>query len=187
MNELSGASVEKWEITVTKKVVSERLLKWPTLRREGFDDLVQECLIYWLKKRSDCNLADKGKPEVYMARVLKNHLSHILCHIRSEKNKPVYQSESIDEFLEDDDSAKPLGSAFRSRIAENPALKTDIEPVLKELTPEQKKICALLLDETSPLQVSKRLKKHHSYVYREIERIRQLFESKGLKEHLSGN
>ncbi len=187
MNEQCGGLIERWEITVTKKVVSARLLMWPSLRREGFDDLVQECLIYWLKNRGSCDLESKNKPKTYMARVLRNHLSHILERIRSSRNKPVYQSESLDDFLKDDDSATPLGNEFETRQPENPALKTDISDILQKLTADQRRICALLGEEgMSPLQVSKRIRKHHSYVYREIEHMRQLFESKGLRDYLTG-
>jgi RNA polymerase sigma factor (sigma-70 family) len=187
MSEKYEGVFESWEIGVTKKVVSARLLMWPSLKREGFNDLVQECLIYWLEKREGCNLAAKSKPKTYMARVLRNHLSHILERIRSAKKKPVYQSESLDDLLKDDDSATPVGNEFEIRLTDNPALKADISDILRELTTDQRRICALLGEEgLSPLQVSRRIRKHHSYVYREIENMRRLFESKGLREYLTG-
>lgn len=180
-------ALEKWERTVTRKVVGERMVRWPSLRKESFDDLVQECLIYWLAKRESCSLADKAKPKIYMARVLKHHLAHILEHIRAAKNKPVYQSEPLDDLLRDDDSASPFGGELEARLSENPALKADLSEVLPRLTRDQQRICALLGEEgMSPLQVSRRLRRHHSFVYREIENIRRLFESRGLQAYLAG-
>ena len=47
-----GDGLDKWEIAVAKKVVGEFRRRSRILRREEFDDLVQDCLLHWIGVRS---------------------------------------------------------------------------------------------------------------------------------------
>lgn len=185
MSEEYKGLFESWEIAVTKKIISEFLWKYPLLKQEGFDDLVQECLIHWLSKRAVCDLGSKSKPKTYMGRVIKNYLFHIKDKVYSVKRTLTYQCQSLDEYINTDDSSAAARKKHEPSILANPSLSIDISNALQKLTSDQKAICRLLVEEgLSPLQVSQQLKKHHSHVYREIQRIRQFFEKEGLKDYL---
>ena len=55
----------------------------------------------------------------------------------------------------------------------------------QKLTPQQKKLCKLLGEEgLSVTEASKEMKKHRRHLYREIARIREVFEKEGLKDYL---
>jgi len=177
---------ESWEIGVTKNVVSRLLAKFPLLKREGFEDLVSECLIYWLENRDACAAKSKNNPKNFMAKVLKNYLGDVKDRVYSIKRKLTYESQSLEEYFDDEDSENPQ-KKFEPAVSENLDLKVDISGALEILTPDQRVIYQLIYEQgMSPLQASKRLKRHHNHVYRERDRIRQLFETRGLREYLGG-
>lgn len=186
MSEKYEGVFESWEIGVTKNIVGRFQNKFPLLKREGFDDLVAECLVFWMEKRGICDVKSKGNPKCYMAKAIKRYLRDIKDRVYSIKRKLTYESQSLEEYFEDEDSDRPR-EKFEPSVLENLHLKVDISAAVEILTPKQKAIYRLLYEEgLSPEQASRRLRKHHSYVYREKDRIRQLFESKGLKEYIGG-
>lgn len=184
MSEKYEGVFENWEIGVTKNIVSRFQNKFPLLKREGFDDLVSECLIFWMEKRGACDVESKGNPKCYMAKAIKRYLRDIKDRVYSIKRKLTYESQSLEEYFEDEDSERPR-KKFEPVVLENLPLKVDISAVVETLTSDQKMIYRLVYEDgMSPLQASKRLKTYPKHVYREIDRIRQLFEAKGLKEYL---
>jgi len=57
--------------------------------------------------------------------------------------------------------------------------------VFQKLTPQQQKLCKLLgEDGLSISDASRQMDKHRMVIYREIARIRELFEKEGLKDYL---
>lgn len=176
--------LEGWEIGVARKVVARNQAKFLLLKREGFEDLVSECLIVWIEKRVSCDVQSKSYPKSFMAKVIENHLKDIADRIYSLKRKLTYQSQSLEEYFEDEESDEPQRKHEPAAL-ENLRLKVDISDAVENLTPSQKAVYKLLYEEgLSPLEASKTLKKHHSHVYRKIDRIRQLFEARGLREYL---
>ncbi len=121
-----------------------------------------------------------------MAKVLKNYLGDVKDRIYSAKRKLTYESQSLEEYFEDEDSENPQ-KKFEPAVSENLDLKVDISAAFEILTPNQKVIYRLIYEQgMSPLQASKHLKRHYNHVYRERDQIRQLFEARGLREYLAG-
>jgi len=175
---------ESWEIGVTKNIVSRFQNRFPLLKREGFEDLVSECLIFWMEKRDAYDAKSKDNPKSYMAKALRRYLRDIKDRVYSIKRKLTYESQSLEEYFEDEDSENPR-KKYEPAVLENLHLKVDISAAVEVLTPDQQMIYRLIYEDgMSPLQVSKRLKTYPKHVYREIVRIRQLFLEKGLMEYL---
>ena len=157
----------------------------PLLRREGFEDLLQECLLYWLSEKKRYDATKGASLKTFMAEVMRCHLQHITDRIHAQKRKFFYEAYSLDEYIDESEDSASATKKFDPSMFQDPALDIDLLGVLQKLTPEQKKICALLRDGNPSIHaVSKCLKKHHSYVYREVLRIRQVFESEGLRGYL---
>ena len=184
-----GGLFESWEIAVAKKVINDYRREHEYLAREGLDDLLQECLIRWLEVRDRYDPKRGASKKTYMAEVVRNMLSKLAEKATADKRKAIYESVSLDGSLSDDED-KP---ALIDKIAESKdiqpqtksELKIELSRVFQKLTPQQQKLCTLLGEEgLSISEASKRLDKHRMIIYREIARIRELFEKEGLKDYL---
>lgn len=184
-----GGLFESWEIAVAKKVINDYRKEQKCLEREGFDDLLQECLIHWLDVRDRYDPKRGASKKTYMAEVIGNMLRKLTEKARADKRKTIYESVSLDEPLNDDEDSRTL----KDKIAAsndappqiNSELRTELSRVFQKLTPQQQKLCRLLGEEgLSISEASMRLDKHRMIIYREIARIRELFEKEGLKDYL---
>jgi len=100
----------------------------------------------------------------------------------------MYESESLDEFINPNDKTSSANKKHQPSTYIEPGLSLDLSVTLKKLTPEQQQICEMLCEENrSVLYISGQLKKSRRYISREIQRIRQVFEKEGLKEYLKKN
>ena len=177
---------EGWEIAVAKKLVSDYQRNWPLLRREGFDDLLQECLTYWLKEKAGYDSTREASQKTFMGKVVRNFLSDFADKVCAQKRKLLYETESLDEYFDESENSVSDNKKYEPYVIKDNSIGIDISIAFQKLTPDQRAICEMLRDEDlSPLEISKHLKKHHSYVYREIGRIRQIFEKQGLKGYLT--
>ena len=150
---------------------------------------MQECLIHWLDVRERYDPNRDASKKTYMAEVVGNVLGQLAEKARTNKRKAIYESVSLDEPLNDDEDSPTL----KDRIAESDnvlpqiksELKTKLSKAYQKLTPQQKKLCRLLGEEGLTIsEASRRLDKHRMIVYREITRIRELFEKEGLRDYL---
>jgi DNA-directed RNA polymerase specialized sigma24 family protein len=124
-----------------------------------------------------------------MAGVVKNTLGQLLEKARTDKRKIIYESLSLDEPLNDDEDSLTL----KDKIPEGDTppqikseLKIELSKAYQKLTPQQQKLCRLLVEENISInEACRRLDKHRMVVYREIARIRELFEKEGLKDYLN--
>ena len=184
-----GGLFESWELGVAKRVISDYRRKDKSLAREGFDDLLQECLIHWLDVRGQYDPARGASKKTYMAEVIGNVLGQLAEKARTDKRKAIYESISLDEPLNDDEDA----STLKDKIAQSDdvlpqvksELKIELSKVFQKLTPQQQKLCKLLGEEGLSInEACKYFTKHRSNVYRDVLRIRQIFEEEGLKDYL---
>ena len=179
---------EGWEIAIAKKMVNEFQQKWRHFRKDECEDLLQECLFCWFNERDKYDPERGASKETYMSRIVKYRLLKLREKAYAEKRRLMYESESLDEYIDPDDSSPSANKKHQPSTSIEPGLGIDLAAVLKKLTPEQQQICAMLqYEDISILQISKRLKKNHNYVYREAQRIRKVFEAEGLKGYLEKN
>jgi len=177
-----------WEIAVAKKMVNEFQQKWRHFRKDDREDLLQESLFCWFNERDKYDPERGASRETYMSRIVKYRLLKIREKAYAEKRRLMYGSESLDEFINPDDNSSSANKKNQPSTFIEPGLGIDLATVFKKLTPERQQICAMLREEDiSILQISKRLKKNHNYVYREVQRLRQIFEEEGLEGYLEKN
>ncbi len=177
---------ERWEVAIAKRLVNRFQNKLPLLRREGFEDLLQECLIYWLAEKGGYDPTKGASQKTFMGKVVQRHLQHISEKIHAKKRKSFYEAHSLDEYIDETEDSSSATKKHEPFVLDDPAVHLDLLSVFKRLTPEQIEICVMLRDGNASIHsVSKCLKKHHSHIHREVIRIRQIFENEGLRKFLS--
>jgi len=184
-----GGLFESWELAVAKKVIGDYRKKYKCLEREGFDDLLQECLIHWLDVRDRYDPGRGASKKTYMAGVVGNVLGQIAIKAKTDKRKTIYESVSLDEPLSDEADAPTLKDKIpQSNDALpqiNSELKIELSKAYQKLTPQQQELCKLLGEEGMSInEACKHFGKHRSNIYRDVLRIRKLFEEEGLKDYL---
>ncbi|MDD5565990.1 MAG: sigma factor [Candidatus Omnitrophica bacterium] len=184
-----GGLFESWEIATAKWVINEYREKYKCLRHESFDDLLQECLVCWLDLRDEYDPSRQASKKTFMAGVVKKELEKIAEKLKADKRKTIYEAISLDEPLNDDENAPTL----KDQIPEDrdiPSqkesdLKIEVSKVYQKLTSQQKKLCKLLGEGGLTInEACKHFAEHRSTIYREISRIREIFEKEGLRDYL---
>ena len=189
-----GEELQQWEIAVAKKLVGEFRRRSRRLEREEFDDLLQECLTHWIEVRGRLAPDPEGPPVAYMARVVRNKLTDLIREHGATKrggdtdtvslDAPVSESDDAPTFADLVDAATsgPLGEEHP--IDPNDA-RIDIARALQQLTPRQRRLCALLGEEgLSIKEAAERLRIPRGTLYEEIKRIRKIFAEHGLEGYL---
>jgi len=175
-----GDLFEGWEIAVAKKLVAQFLANHPWLKTLEFDDILQECLVHWYFQRGTFQ-ADKGVPiKSYMASILSHKLQSILRSQLSDRRKIDHLTQSLEKHLGEGDLT--LGETLPSEGETDMALRLDIQDVMRELTPLQRRICRLLEEGYPVTEIAQALGKPRSTVRDEIKRIRNIFSQRGLKQ-----
>ena len=181
---------EDWEIGIVKNIIAGFRKENQCLKTEDFDDLVQECLIHWYFVKEKYDPSSNASLKTFMERVVKNKLSNIAKEYRRDKRKVFHKSISIDQPLSEDNDSTLSDSLstentshpnFRSQLE----LQIELEKTMQKLSPQQKEICKYLEDETVSIKdISQYLNIDRGTVYREIKRIRAIFEEDRLKDFL---
>jgi RNA polymerase sigma-70 factor (ECF subfamily) len=184
-----GALFEDWELALVRKVINDYRKERKYLRRESFDDLLQECLMHWLEVRDRYDPTRGASKKTYMAEVVGSVLGRLTEKARADKRKAFYESVSLDGPLNDEKDAPTLKDKIANSNSTttqiNSELKIELSIAYQKLTPQQQKLCRLLgEDGLSISEASRQLGKHRMIIYREIARIRELFEKEGLKDYL---
>jgi len=183
----------EWEIAVAKKLVNEFQQMWQCLRKEEFDDLLQECLIHWLFARGEYDPTRRVSQQTFMGRVIRHKLTDLVRERETDKRKAAYLTVSLDEPLGDDqDDRTLLDKIDESTATDAPSdglsqvlLKVDLSKALRKLTSQQQRLCRLLGEGGLTVkEASECLKTSRSTIYDEIERIRKIFRKEGLEDYL---
>ena len=192
MGNYYGKFFQDWEIAVAKTLVNKFQRKWRCLEREGFDDLLQECLAHWYFAKAGYDPGRQGTQKAFMARIIRNKLTDLVRARTSDRRKVAYLTLSIDMPVgADDDSRTLMDEIEDSASSQAPFnlltthLKIDISRVLQKLNPRQKQLCRLLGEEGMTVkEIGDHLKTPRGSVYDELARIRKIFIKDGLKDYL---
>lgn len=159
------------------------------LAKEGFEDLLQECLTHWFFVKDQYGSAQKETHKALLKGIIKNKLHDIAIERKAQKRKMLYKTKSLDEILESSDEEsleKTLtieDEGFRKLPKEE--LTLAIAKASEKLSLRQKKLCkALGEDGLNIYQASKVLKIPRTTIYEEINRIREIFREEGLQDYL---
>lgn len=176
---------ESWEIAIATKWVDRWRKKWDILKVDDFNDLLHDCLGYWYEKKIHYDSSRGASQQTYMVGALEMYLSNRKNALLAKKRKAFFEAKSLDEFFDEDSESSSENRKYEPFVFDDPKPRIDISVVIQKLEPHQKEICRLIQNEGMSFhQIGKHLKKHHSYVYREVERIREVFEREGLKDYL---
>lgn len=182
MGQYQGGS---WEIAIAKKRVEKWRNKWAILKVDDFEDLVHDCLVYWYQEKNSYDSNRGASEKTFMAGVLEKYLSHKKDALLAKKRKAFFEAKSLDEFFDEDNESSSENRKYEPSSFDDPKTRIDVSVVIQKLEPHQKEICRLIQSEGMSFhQIGKHLRKHHSYVYREVERIKEVFEQEGLKDYL---
>lgn len=171
-----------WEMAIAKKVVAQFQAKYPWLKGLDSDDLLQECLIHWYLNRAKYRESRGASIKTFMARVLSTKLQMLLRRELYDKRKVSHFVESLE---------KPVGEG-ESKLADiipddehttEMCVRIDIESALRVLTPLQREICNLLVQDYSIKRIAEILGKPRSTIRDEIKRIKAVFSQKGLEDY----
>ena len=87
---------QSWEIAIAKKLVNQFRGKNTCLKREEFNDLLQEVLIHWYSNKDKYNSNREASERTFMAKVVENKLTDISREIKTDKRTSNYQTISLD-------------------------------------------------------------------------------------------
>lgn len=186
---------QSWEIAIAKKLVNQFREKNTCLKREEFNDLLQEVFIHWYLNKDKYNSNRDASEKTFMAKVVENKLTDILREIKTDKRTSNYQTISLDQPLEDDESCSTLsdvineGDILSRSNTLSPflkiLLKIDLSRAFLKLNSRQKKICNLIISEDLNIsELSLYLNTPRTTIFDEIKRIRKIFEKEQLKDYL---
>lgn len=190
MNPSYGRLFETWEITIARRIAQEFKRRWRYLTKDDTDDLLQECLTHWLSVRSRRVFENDDQKRSFLRRVIKNKLMDLVRESGTHKRRTIQESISLNAPIDEEGafsfldklSEMKAGPVNEVRDAE---LRMDLDAALQKLSPRQRELCRLMLEEgMSVNEASKRFKTYRSEIYREVERIRGIFEREGLKGYL---
>jgi RNA polymerase sigma factor (sigma-70 family) len=171
-----------WEMAIAKSLVRKFQEDYTWLKGLEFDDLLQECLFHWYLHRSSYREEKGASIKTYMAKILKNKLQLILREQQADKRKAIHEAKSLDEPVGDDETTLADLIADEKLLAGD-AIRLDVEAVLLTMTPLQQEVCKLLAQEYPVKRVAELLGKPRSTIRDEIQRIRDIFSRKGLKDY----
>lgn len=180
-----------WEVAVAKNLTNEFKKKWQCLDIDGFEDLLQECLIHWLFVKDRYDPEAEASEKTFMGRVVRNRLNDIVKDHERLCRRDFQDTVSLDEPLFDDEEDSPTlldkvkDDAEVAALQVRAGLKIDLFRTCQHLTPKQKKLCELLGEHgLSVNRASEILNMPRSSVREEVKRIKAIFREKKLHEYL---
>ena len=160
-----------------------------TLQREGFDDLLQECLTHWYFVRGRYDDTKAANKTTFMRQVFENKIFDLLEQRVSVKRKAVYQSVSLDELTEGLDGETYIDELAVEDQNFEEVLRSDVGRVLKramaKLSGRQRELCRLIkVEGLNMKQASQKMNIPRGTLFDEVLRIREVFRDEGLTDYL---
>jgi len=184
---------QPWELAIATKLVRDFRATSHALQHDEIDDLLQEVLLHWYHARASHDPAGKASIRTYMARVVRNKLIDLVRERESDKEivnsltvptefapegEPRRDTEEAEVDLPEPDDTREHRDAEQS-------LHLDLERALTHLTPRQRELCRLLLEqELTMVEASQRLGVPRSTLYEDLKHIRAIFTALGLAMYL---
>lgn len=184
---------QAWEFAIATKLVREFLATSQALQYDELDDLLQEVLFHWYHARASHDPQGKASIRTYMARVVRNKLIDLVRERQSDKQivnsltvptgftlegEPERDTDGSEVDLPEPGDTRELRDAEQS-------LHLDLARALAHLTPRQRELCRLLLEQDlTMVEASKRLGVPRGTLYEELKHIRTIFEKLGLDAYL---
>jgi RNA polymerase sigma factor (sigma-70 family) len=184
---------QPWELAIARKLVRDFRATSPALQHDEIDDLLQEVLVHWYQARSSHDPQGKASVRTYMARVVRNRLIDLVRERESDKQIINSLTLPIDVAHADEagtatDATEPVlpePEETREHRDVEQSLHLDLARALAQLTPRQRELCRLLLEQDlTMVEASQRLGIPRGTLYEELKRIRATFSALGLDGYL---
>ncbi|HPM42527.1 MAG TPA: sigma-70 family RNA polymerase sigma factor [Candidatus Omnitrophota bacterium] len=177
------------ELKVARCLVTEFQRKFKTLKREGYEDLLQDCLTHWLFARDKYKPGYGASVKTFMERIIKRRLINIAKEKERLKRRAFYTSVSLEELLDGGDSGFIEKFLKADDEGFNLLMKSDLPIALSKavdkLSFRQKELCRLLGEEGMNInEASKHMNIPRSTLQEEVKRIREVFRKDGLENYL---
>ncbi len=152
----AGEGLQRWEIAVSKKLVGEYRRRSRSLAREEFDDLMQECMAHWIVVRRKLSPDSDAPPVAYMAQVVRNKLTDLIREQAADKRAGEQDALSLDAALDGSEDGVTLADLLADNesaeqddadVVDRRHARIDIGRVLERLTPVQRQLCQMLVDD----------------------------------------
>ncbi len=186
MNQNYRGLFENWEIGVATNVIKRYQNEGASLKHESFEDLLQECLIQWFYSQNKYDSQGGASKSTYMARIVTNKLHDIARGCSADKRRIFKESYSLDQPAseeEDTPIVETISNGKDFRVQSD--LHITLSQAYSKLTPNQRKLCDFLRDGYfSPTDLEELMGVGRATVYREIERVKNVFKNEGLKDFL---
>jgi len=178
-----------WELRNARSLVKEFQGDFSCLGKEGFEDLLQECLTHWFFVKDQYGNIQEKTHKPLLKEIIKNKLHDIFVDKEAQKRKMLYKAKSLDEILEssDEDSLDGIFTVHDDGFQKMPKeeLSFAIAKASQGLSLRQRRLCKVLgEDGLNIYQASKVLKIPRTTIYEEISRIREVFRKEGLDDYL---
>ena len=193
MSQNYGGLFQAWELAIAKKLVREFHATSRALQHDEADDLLQEVLLHWYHARASHDPMGKASIRTYMARVVRNKLIDLIRERESDKEKvnilavptEIMHEGEPGSTTDDAGGDPPEPEEAREHRDAEQSFYLDLARALARLTPRQRELCQLLLDQDlSMVEASQRLGVPRSTLYEELKHIRTIFKALGLDAYL---
>ena len=160
------------------------------LKNEGFDDLLQECLIHWFFIKDQYRPEAGASEHTFLNRVTRHKLADIMRIKGANKRKVFYMSESLDAMADDEESisAKEKILMVEEQVVSK-LTAADLPDALSRATANlsfrQKQLCRFLMEGMSIAKAGEKMCIPRTTLNEEVKRIREVFLKEGLEEYLS--
>ncbi len=160
-----------------------------SLRIEGTDDLLQECLIHWYFVKDQHRPESGASERTFLNRIMKNKIADLIRRRDANKRKVFYMSESLDAMGEDEESisAKEKILMVEEQVVSK-LTAADLPDAMARATAglsfRQKQICRYLSEGMSQVKVGEKMGIPRTTLQEEVKRIREAFRKEGLEEYL---
>ena len=193
MSQNYGGLFQAWELAIAKKLVREFHATSRALQHDEADDLLQEVLLHWYHARASHDPMGKASIRTYMARVVRNKLIDLIRERESDKEKvnilavptEIMHEGEPGSTTDDAGGDPPEPEEAREQRDAEQSLHLDLARALAHLTPRQRALCQLLLEQDiSMVEASQRLGVPRTTLYEELKHIRMVFKALGLDAYL---
>lgn len=159
--------------------------KFEDLIDEGFEDLLQECLIHWLFTKDQYDAGEGVSMRTFLDKVVSNKLLDLVRQKYAKKRKGFYKHLSLEE-LPGQKEEKFLADKSSVNSLYNSELPEAVRKTLEKLSTRQRELCGLLGEEgLSVREASRHLNIPRATLQDEIKRIKEIFKKQGLQDYLA--
>lgn len=181
------ADFEPWELELVVRQVEYFVAERRPPSDVDVDDLVQECLLHWWKRRDRYEAGRGASRKTFLRKVVRAKLQDLARGWRAQKRGSGGRPLSLDAPAS---RRAPDGATIGDmlhdgdHLASNVSAAVDVESLIARLSARQQRIVAGVKAGTNNTELSRHLGISRDTLQEELRRIRQAFREEGLAPYL---